>query len=266
MDDLRASFLEYINRVPFYGLAVLSADDENIARLIPKVTRRQVTFGFAEDAEYRATEFESNDGRTSFVVTHHGETLGQIKLQIPGRYNAANALAAVAAAYELEVPFETIATTLAEFRGVARRFEIVGEVNDVLVIDDYAHHPTEVQAVLSATRETYGRRIIAVFQPHLYSRTKDFVAGFAEALALADHCILTDIYPAREEPIEGVTSELILKAAAKNGATNFSYVGTKENALDEIARLVKPGDIVMTIGAGSITHIRQMILERLQAR
>jgi UDP-N-acetylmuramate--alanine ligase len=266
VDDLRNAFLEYINRVPFYGMAVLSADDANIARLIPEVHRPYVTFGFTDDADYRAVDLRRENGRSLFSVFHREDHLGEIALQLPGQYNVANALAAIAAANELEVPFETVQKTLAEFKGVSRRFEVVGEANDVLVVDDYAHHPTELRAVLSAARESYDRRLIAVFQPHLYSRTRDFVAEFAEVLALADYCILTDIYPAREEPIEGITSDLIRRVAEKNGATNFSYVGVKENALDEIERLVKPGDLVMTIGAGSITHIRQMILQRLTGK
>ena len=266
MDDLRSAFLEYINRVPFYGTAVVSADDENIARLIPQITRPLVTFGFSEDADYRAVDLEHQPAQTSFTVEHQGEQLGRISIQLPGRYNVANALAAVASASELDVPFSTIADCLSKFRGVARRFEIIGEVNDILVVDDYAHHPTELQAVISTAKETYGRRLIVVFQPHLYSRTRDFVDQFARVLAQADHCILTTIYPAREVPIEGVTSDLIREAAIRNGDNNFTYVGTKENALDEIDRIVKPGDLVMTIGAGSITHIRQQILERLKTK
>jgi len=266
MDDLRSAFLEYINRVPFYGTAVVSADDENLARLIPQITRPLVTFGFSKNADYRAVDLEHQPAQTSFTVVHRGESLGRISIQLPGRYNVANALAAVASATELDVPFSTIADCLSKFRGVARRFEIVGEVNDILLVDDYAHHPTELQAVISTAKETYGRRLIVVFQPHLFSRTRDFVDQFARVLAEADHCILTAIYPAREAPIEGVTSDLIRKAAARNGDNHFTYVGTKENALDEIDRIVKPGDLVMTIGAGSITHIRQQILERLRTK
>ncbi len=263
MDDLRSAFLEYINRVPFYGTAVVSADDENLALLIPQITRPLVTFGFSEEADYRAIDLDHQPTRTSFTLVHKGESLGRISIQLPGCYNVANALAAIASASELDVPFATIADCLNKFRGVTRRFEIVGEVNDVLLVDDYAHHPTELRAVISTAKETYGRRLIVVFQPHLFSRTRDFVGQFARVLAEADHCILTAIYPAREEPIEGVTSDLIREAAVRNGDDHFTYVGTKENALDEIDRIVKPGDMVMTIGAGSITHIRQQILERL---
>jgi len=206
------------------------------------------------------------NGGTRFSVFRHEELLGEIQLRVPGRHNVANALAAVAAAWELEVPFAAVAEALAGFRGVGRRFEVIGEAGGVLVIDDYAHHPTELRATINTAREAYQRRLIVVFQPHLFSRTRDFVDEFAAVLATADHCILTDIYPAREKPIEGITSELIKRRAEEKGATNFSYVGVKENALDEIERLARPGDLIMTVGAGSITHIKRQILERLAAR
>jgi len=264
MDDLRGAFLEYMNRVPFYGAAIISADDENLMLLKDRISRPYTTFGFGSNADYRAVEIIAHGGGSRFSVFHKEDLLGQITLRMPGRHNVANALAAIATACELEIPFNVIAEALGAFRGVARRFEIVGEVNDILVIDDYAHHPTEVRATLQTARDTYDRRIVAVFQPHLYSRTKDFAGEFAEVLALADVCILTKIYPAREEPIEGVTSEMIKDIAAKNGAKQFTYVGVKANALDELERVVKPGDLIITIGAGSITHIRQEILERLR--
>jgi UDP-N-acetylmuramate--alanine ligase len=266
MDDLRGAFLEYINRVPFYGSAVLSADDSNVRGLLPEVHRPYVTFGMAPEADYRAVDIKRESDRTLFSVFKREDLVGHISLRVPGRYNVSNALAALAATLELDVPFDTIARALGEFRGVSRRFEIVGEAGGVLVVDDYAHHPTELRAVLAAARETYRRRLIVVFQPHLYSRTRDFAEEFARELAIADHCILTDIYPAREEPIEGVTSDLIRRLAEKDGHTNFTYVGTKENALPVIDQMVESGDLVMTIGAGSITHIRRMILERLRAR
>jgi UDP-N-acetylmuramate--alanine ligase len=266
MDDLRNAFLSYINRVPFFGSAVLSADDPNVVGMLAKVQRPYVTFGFAENADYRAVDISRRNNTSVFTVLRKQELLGEISLRVPGRYNIANALAAIAAATELEVPFEVIARTLADFRGVGRRFELIGEVNDIVVVDDYAHHPTELRAVLQAARETYDRRLLVVFQPHLFSRTRDFAGEFAEVLALADLCILTDIYPAREEPIEGVTSDLIRALAAERGHTQFRYVGTKENALPELEKLARPGDLIMTIGAGSITHIRKKILERLAVR
>ena len=266
MDDLRGAFLSYINRVPFYGMAVVSADDPNLRSLLPRFTRPYVTFGFSDQADYRAVDLKPGNGGTKFSVFHRDEHLGEIQLNVPGRHNVANALAATAAACELDVPFAVVVEALKGFRGVGRRFEVIGEAGGVLVIDDYAHHPTELRATISTAREAYKRRLIVIFQPHLFSRTRDFVNEFADVLATADHCILTDIYPARELPIEGVTSELIKQRAEAKGAHNFSYVGVKENALDEIARIARPGDLIMTVGAGSITHIKRQILERLASR
>lgn len=264
MDDLRGAFLDYMNRVPFYGAAIISADDDNLRQLKDNLSRPYVTFGLEADADYRAVEIKRYNGGNRFSVFYKEDLLGQITLRMPGRHNVANALAAVATARELEIPFKVIAESLGAFRGVGRRFEIVGEVNDILVIDDYAHHPTEIRATLATAREAYeDRRIVAVFQPHLYSRTKLFAKEFAEVLSAADICILTKIYPAREAPIEGVTSELIKDEAARLGHGQFTYVGVKVNALDELERVAKPGDVIITIGAGSITHIRQEILTRL---
>jgi UDP-N-acetylmuramate--alanine ligase len=263
MDDLKNAFLSYINRVPFYGSAIISADDVNVASLKPRIMRPYKTFGFAAEADYRAVDARLETGRSSFSIYYEGELLGDINLNVPGRHNIANALAATAAANELQVPFVTIAEALRAFRGVGRRFEIVGEVNDIIIVDDYAHHPTELKAALT-TAKGYNRRLVVVFQPHLYSRTQYFVREFAEVLALADKCILTDIYPAREEPIEGVTSLIIKEAAEKAGRGDFNYVGKKENAVEAIAETVRPGDMVMLIGAGSITHIKSLVMNRLK--
>ncbi len=263
MDDLENTFLSYINRVPFYGSAILSADDENITDFRTEIVRPYATFGFAVDADYRAVDIKYEPGRTTFSVYCRGDLMGEIILRVPGKHNVANALAAIATATELEIAFETVADALRDFTGVGRRFEIVGEANGILVVDDYAHHPTEIDATLQTAR-AYGRkRVIAVFQPHLFSRTRLFQREFARTLAEADFCILTDIYPAREEPIEGVTSKVIKEEAERLGIGHFRYVGVKENAVEAVAEIAKHGDMVLTIGAGSITHIKKLILERL---
>lgn len=264
MDDLRSAFLGYMNRVPFFGAAIISADDKNIARLMPDITRPYVTFGFSAEADYRAVEIiESPEGST-FGVFGRGDYLGQLKLRVPGRHNVSNALAAVATAIELEIPFDVVAEAISQFAGVERRFEIVGEIGDVLVIDDYAHHPTEVRATLAAARALGRNRIITVFQPHLFSRTETFAKEFADAFSGSDLVILTDIYPAREEPIPGVTSEMIMKLASQSERSKFSCVGTKKNAVPALAKILKPGDLVIVMGAGSITHIREQLMEMLK--
>jgi len=266
MDDLINSYLLYMNRVPFYGSAVISADDENLSQLRPKIVRPYVTFGFASDADYGVMNVEMEPGRSTFSVSHRGDLLGEIILHVPGRHNVANALAALAVCRELEVPFTTIADGLLAFSGVSRRFEIVGEVNGVMVVDDYAHHPTEIIATLQTAKNVYHRRLIVVFQPHLYSRTRDFTHQFAEALAIADKCLLVDIYPAREKPIEGITSEVIMREAHNKGLGDFHYIGAQDNAPDEVAKIARPGDIVITMGAGSITLIKNQVLEALGSR
>jgi UDP-N-acetylmuramate--alanine ligase len=266
MEDLLGSFLTYINRVPFYGSAIVSADDPNIQSFRSKISRPYATFGFSNDADYRALNITLEPHRTMFSVYHKQDLLGDIILRVPGKHNVANALAAIAACRELDVPFAPIADALRDFRGVGRRFEQIAEINRILVIDDYAHHPTEIRATLTAAKAVYpDRRVVAIFQPHLFSRTQQFAPEFAQALAIADEVILTDIYPAREQPVPGVTSELIRQEALKSGAKQFQYVGVKENALDAVTKMAQQGDVIITIGAGSITHIKHLIVERIKA-
>ncbi len=264
--DLLNSFVTYMNRVPFFGSVVLSADNERLMRLRDRLTRPFVTFGFAVEADYRAVKLTMEAGRSTFSVYRRGELLGDIILHVPGEHNVSNALAAVAACSELDVPFEVIADGLLGFSGVGRRFEIVGEANDILVVDDYAHHPTEVSTTLHTAKNLYDRRVIVVFQPHLYSRTRDFAPEFAEALSIADKCLLVDIYPAREKPIEGVTAELIAKYGRDKGIGDFTTIGTRDNAVAEVLKVARPGDMVITMGAGSITLEKKAILEALKTK
>ncbi len=263
IDDLVESFLTYMNRVPFYGSVIISADDPNLTKIRPRITRPYKTFGFDIEADYRALNIKAESGKTTFSVYYRGDLLGDITIKVPGNFNVANALAAVATCYELDVPFATIADSLQTFGGVSRRFEAIGEANGVLLVDDYAHHPSEIKATLEAARELGRSRVIVVYQPHLFSRTRDFKTAFADALALADTCILTDIYPAREKPIEGITSKVIIDEANKKGIGNFEYVGVKENAIEAVKRIARPGDLLITMGAGSITLIKRKILEVL---
>jgi UDP-N-acetylmuramate--alanine ligase len=266
LDDLTNAYLSYMNRVPFYGSVIISADDENLRQLRPRISRPYSTFGFTSDADYYAVEVTLDQGRSTFSTYHKEEHLGEVMLRVPGRHNVANALAAIATCRELEVPFTTIADGLLSFSGTSRRFEFIGEANGILVIDDYAHHPTEIAATLRTAKEVYNRRVIVVYQPHLYSRTRDFMNEFARALALADKCLLADVYPAREKPIEGITSEVIIRQAQKMGIGDFRYIGPKENAPEEVANIARPGDMVITMGAGSITLMKKPVLEALQKR
>lgn len=264
MEELKNSYLTYMNRVPFYGSVIISSDDKNLEEIKHGITRSVLTFGFSADADYRALNIKTAINQTTFTVYRQDELLGNIIIKVPGMFNVANALAALATCYELEVPFTTIADGLHAFGGVNRRFEIIGEVNGILLIDDYAHHPSEIKVTLETAKNIYKRRLIVVFQPHLYSRTQFFKKEFAQALSIADVCVLSDIYPAREKPIEGVTSELIIEEAKKLNIGNFMYVGVKKNVVEKIKALTREGDIIITMGAGSITYIKENILDVLK--
>jgi len=264
MEDLENSFITYMNRVPFYGMVVYNADDIILSKLRDKITRASVSFGLSTEADYQAVNINHREGGSEFNVFRRGELLGKIDLNVPGEHNVKNALAAVTAAYELEVPIETITRALKKYKGVNRRFEIKSTVNDIMVVDDYAHHPTELMATLLTAKTSYNRRVIVVFQPHLFSRTKQFYREFAKALSQADRCLLVDIYPAREDPIEGVTSELIALYAQEKNYGNINYIGVKENAVEEVLKIAQPGDMIITAGAGSITHINQDIIRGLK--
>lgn len=265
VEDLENSFVQYMNRVPFYGMVVYNADDPRLQRLSPEVVRPSVSFGFSEDADYRAVDYEMIEGGSRFTVFKHEEKLGGIILHVPGKHNASNAMAAVAAAAELEIPFEKTADSLLNFRGVGRRFELKGIANDIMVVDDFAHHPTEIRAAID-TAKTYGRRIIAVFQPHLFTRTQMFFKEFAEILHDVHKVFVTDIQPAREKPIAGVHASMISDYASARGYENIEYLGAKEKAIEEVANIAKPGDMIMTIGAGSVTVLGPKILEKLQEK
>ncbi len=263
IEDLHNSFLRYMNRVPFFGMVVYNIDDPVLFKLKNEISRASVSFGQSHEADYQMVEFKQHDSGSSFTLFHHGDKLGEIILNVPGQHNACNALAAIASAIELEVPFDTVAESMASFCGVNRRFEIKGIVNDIMLVDDYAHHPTELKATLD-TAKLYKRRIVAVFQPHLFSRTQKFYKEFAECLTSADIALVSAIFPAREKPVEGVTSDLIVNYAKELGMKNIEYFGTKDNAVDAIIKVVQPGDMILTIGAGSITRINNELLQALE--
>jgi len=264
MEDLENSFVTYMNRVPFFGEVVYCADDPILLKLRDRITRASVNFGLAPGADYQAVNIKHHEGGADFDIFHHGDRLGRISLGVIGDHNVLNALAAAAAALELDVDFDTVAESLKTFRGVDRRFEVKAVIDDIMVVDDYAHHPTEIIATLDSAKKAYGRRVIAVFQPHLFSRTQLFYREFAEALRRADLCLLVDIYPAREKPIPGVTAEMIAHYAGERGYDNITYIGPKENASRRVLDEARAGDMIITIGAGSITRVNPEIIEGLK--
>lgn len=264
LDDIKEAFIEFANKVPFYGFVVLCLDEEGLQDILPRLKRKVITYGLTSQADVRAYDISFNRNQSNFKVRYKGENLGEINLKIPGLHNVKNSLVAVTIAKELGINFDVIKNALNKFTGVYRRFEIKGEVNNILVIDDYAHHPTEVSATLSAIRSGWERRIVAIFQPHLYTRTRDFYKDFAKSFLNSDVFICTDVYPAREEPIQGISGQLITDAATKFGHKNVVYIKEKELIPDELMKYVKEGDIVVTMGAGDIYKFGEKFLEKLK--
>jgi UDP-N-acetylmuramate--alanine ligase len=263
LSDILESFTIFANRVPFYGAVVACVDDPGVAGILPRIKRRVVTYGESPQAMLRASKIALEASGTTFEVLE-GDTwsLGRVGLRLPGRHNVANALAAIAVGRELSIPFPVIARALNEFTGVVRRFETKGERDGVLVVDDYAHHPTEIAATLAAARQVYPRRrLVALFQPHLYSRTRDFAEDFGRALSACDVAIVTDVYPSREKPIPGVTGELVASAARQAGHARVLYVAEKEKVVGELERLMVSGDLLlMTMGAGDVVKLGEKFL------
>ncbi|MCF6186990.1 MAG: UDP-N-acetylmuramate--L-alanine ligase [Desulfobulbaceae bacterium] len=262
IEHIKDVFLQFIEILPFYGVAILCFDDENIARLLPKIQRRIITYGLSEQADLYATRIESHGMETSFDVRFRDRELGRIKLNRPGRHTIYNSLAAIGVALELDIEFPVIARALATFDGVQRRLQIKGERDGVLVVDDYGHHPTEIRATLDAVREGWPeRRLVVAFQPHRYTRTQALFDQFQTAFHRADLLILTDIYAASEQPIEGVTSEHLLAAIKSHGQRNVHYVPTVEELPAALAPMLQEGDLLLTLGAGNIVRAGEQLLK-----
>ena len=283
--DLQQAFVEFANKVPFYGSVVACADDEAIAAILPRINRPLFTYGLEGRKRREALEgleglerrkglhVEASDveigafgGRCVVHVSDHArrDRLGELRLAIPGRHNLQNALAAVAVADRLGVPFSDVASALADFHGAERRFERHGEAGGVIVVDDYGHHPTEIAAVLAAARATLGRRLVVAFQPHRYTRTQQLLDAFGPALRDADEIVLTDIYAASEEPIAGVTIEALAEAVRRGSGRPVHVAKHLDAVIPELLRIVRPGDAVLTLGAGSIGLLPPRLIEALE--
>jgi len=268
---LKDAFLEFINKVPFYGAAVLCADDEAVRELMPRTSRRVITYGFADPAQTAQPDIAAHDMRlepfasrctVSRLANGERERLGEMRVAVPGRHNLLNALGAVAIAIELQVPFPRIAAALAEFTGAERRFQIRGERRGVMVVDDYGHHPTEIAAVIDAARATR-RRLLIVFQPHRYTRTRDLMPEFARALSGADEIVLTDIYAAGEAPIEHITVDALADAVRAASSRPLHVVRELRDVPVRAAALARTGDLIITLGAGTIGGVGDRILAAL---
>ncbi|MBI1798757.1 MAG: UDP-N-acetylmuramate--L-alanine ligase [Candidatus Eisenbacteria bacterium] len=263
LDAIRQAFTYFANRVPFYGVTVLCADDAHVREILPRVTKRHLLYGTRPECGVRATDIHLLPHGSRFLVHAQGRVQGGIELHVPGHHNVLNALAAVAVGLEVEVGFRLIAEALAGFRGVGRRFETRGEVRGVRVIDDYGHHPTEIAATLAAARGL-GGRLLVIFQPHRYSRTAALEREFGVALAAADHAWVLDIYAAGEAPIEGVSARALVENAAREGSTRLEYAPNAALAVEAAAREAVPGDVVMTLGAGDISKLGDYLLDALR--
>ncbi|HEY0408129.1 MAG TPA: UDP-N-acetylmuramate--L-alanine ligase [Pyrinomonadaceae bacterium] len=266
MTDVRKCFEDFVNKVPFYGAAILCLDDPHVQAVIPHVERRRVTYGLSAQADVSAHAIRFDEGfGSSFTVWRGSEVIGEIALRVPGLHNVYNSLAAIAVGLELQIPFAQIQGGLSEFNGAERRFQRKGEEAGVLVVDDYGHHPTEVKATLAAAKiGSAGRRIVVLFQPHRYSRTHDLMEEFARSFNNADMLFVTDIYAASEDPIAGVTAETLTEAIKSYGHKNAHYVGSLDGAPDILREQARAGDLVITLGAGTINRVGDQLLRLLR--
>ena len=264
LDAIVSAFLTFVNKVPFYGAAVVCLDDLNLQRMIPRIDKRVVTYGLEAGADLMARRLSFVEMRSEFEVVHRGKSLGPVTLQVPGRHNVLNALAATAVGLDLEMPFDKIQTALASFAGVQRRFQIRGEAQGVLVVDDYGHHPAEVRATLAAAKAGFDRRVITVFQPHRYSRTQHLWNDFLTAFYQSDVLIVMDIYAAGEAPIEGVHARDLADGIAAHGHREVLYLGGDRAAIvDYLCESTRAGDLVLTLGAGDVGQLGGELLKRL---
>jgi len=268
MEDVVQCFTDFVNKVPFYGAAIICLDDPNVQLIIPNIKRRRVTYGLTAQADISAHDIRYNDTfGSTFYVSKGAEVLGEIALPVPGKHNVYNALAATAVALELEVPFEKISEAFAGFKNANRRFQFKGEADGITVVDDYGHHPTEIVATLSAAKNSSGgRRTVVVFQPHRYTRTKELMDDFVVAFNNADVLFILDIYAASEQPIEGITAEVLTENIKKFGHKNVSYLGDIDTATEKVCNALQPGDLVITLGAGTVTRLSDEILEKIKSK
>jgi UDP-N-acetylmuramate--alanine ligase len=262
IETIRAAFIEFVNKVPFYGAAILCLDDENVQSILPSVKRRTITYGRNSQADYQPGVQESGDFHSFFTLRSRSADLGEFHLNIPGEHNILNATAAIAVALELHVEPDVIREGLRKFTGVGRRFEVRGVAGGVTVVDDYGHHPTEIRATLAAAKSCCRGKMHVLFQPHRYSRTFHLLDDFARAFHQADRVLVMDIYAASEKPIEGVTAEALVDRMRQFGHRGAEYAG--DAGVEMIVQGVEPGDMILTLGAGSVSQLGEKILEKLK--
>lgn len=265
IEEIKETFLQFISKIPFYGAAIICIDDPNIAEILQHIDKRVITYGMTAQAEVHGRELVTDGLNSSFDVYRVDELLGRVTITQPGLHNVYNSLAAICVGLELDIPFPVISEALASFSGVHRRVEVKGERQGITVVDDYGHHPTEVKATLAALRNAWPqRRLVVLFQPHRYSRTQGLFKEFCTAFHEADLLVMTDIYAASEEPIEGISGESLLQATAQHGQRQTRFVAKVRDLAGEVIPLLKKGDVVLTLGAGNIFLAGEDILEKLE--
>ena len=262
--EIGQTFLSFINKVPFYGSAIVCSDQVNIRQIIPHIERRYCTYGIENQADVMASDIQYDGPTSCFSVSVYEDLLGRIHLKMPGKHNVSNALAAVAAGLQMDIPFNQVKEALEKFRGVHRRFEVLGEAQGVIIVDDYAHNPTKLKAALSGACASYDRRIIAIFQPHRYGRVKRLADEFSKSFSQSDVLIVAPIYAANEAPIEGVTAEKLAAAIAANGHEDVAYISSKDQIVSHLIDIVRPNDVVITMGAGDIWEVGHKLLDQLK--
>jgi UDP-N-acetylmuramate--alanine ligase len=264
LEAIKKVFLDFIDRIPFYGLAVLCLDNEPLQGLLPHIKKRLTTYGQSTQADYQAREITFGEMKSHFTVIHRGEDLGQFVLAMPGMHNVYNALAAIAVGLELDIPLPDIKRSLASAEGVQRRMEIKGEVNGIVVVDDYGHHPTEIQVTLEAVKDNWPeRRKVVVFQPHRYTRTQALLEDFTRSFNNSDFLVVLPIYAASEAPISGVSGEILGRCIRAHGHRNVICVDSLERCVDYLEQTLVPGDLLLTLGAGDVYRVGELLLTRL---
>jgi len=264
INEIKRAFIQFANKVPFYGLNILCLDNKYVQDLIPQLEKRYLTYGLTPQADLQAREVTAKGLSMTFRVFYQNKELGEVELKMPGLHNVYNALAAIATAVELNLDFSVIKEALKTFEGVQRRFQIKGEFNQITLVDDYGHHPTEIKATLCAAKNIWEGRLVVVFQPHRYTRTRDLFKDFLTAFNQADLLLLTDIYPAGEDPLPGVTAGNLFHGIREYGHKNVSYYPQKEEIVDHLPKLLKPGDVVITLGAGDICQLGDQLLQGIK--
>jgi UDP-N-acetylmuramate--alanine ligase len=265
-DNIKKAFVEYANKVPFFGCVIACLHDPGIQEILPLINKKVVTYGTSRQADVQAINIKMEGFKAEYDALYKSYCLGKIKMQVTGKHNILNSLLAVAMGLELDVPFASIQKGLSEYKGVYRRFELKAEINGIALFDDYAHHPTEITATLEGFRESTRRRIVVIFQPHLYSRTRDYHQEFGRAFFSCDALILAPVYPAREQPIPGITSKLIADAAVQSGHHNVTCLEDNSEIVDTAMKMLKPDDILITMGAGNIWQYGEEIIKLLNKK